>query len=117
MITAESQPRTIALVFLVPNKCLTTQDLQVNCSTGIQCSKVLVLAHLGPWHYYTHKFEFLPFNTKLLDMSDMANQNILQQQKKATISDGRQDNQWIKFNACPTVLAWHVFVSLRLLEL
>ena len=70
------------LIFLIQNNCLTTRDLQENYSTGIQCSKVLVFTHFGLWNFYTNTFEFLPLNTKLLDMSDMRNQRILQQQKK-----------------------------------
>ena len=36
------------------------------------------------------------FDTKLPEMSDVANQKILQQQKKVTISGAQPDDHWIK---------------------
>ena len=45
---------------------------------------------------------------KLPDMSDMANERILQQQKKVTVS---QDDPDKESTANPTMLAWHVLVS------
>ena len=36
------------------------------------------------------------FDTKLPEMSDVANQKILQQQKKVTISGTQPDDHWIK---------------------